>query len=617
MRLRIWFPLVVLGLVSACSDVPTAPETADLPGLETSSPAIALPSAPMVAHFSVGSGGDGTGPTVTTDKLDYQPGDTVTISGSGWWAGETVELLLEEDPATHDPHVFASVADSAGDFENRDFVVQEEHLGVTFTLTATGLTSGLTAGGVFTDGNFNIISSPASLFTAVTYDRFNGSGTCTGSPNSINQSLNYGTNLGLNDGQSIRFTPPAVDGYTFTGYNAGDLTVSSLGGGVLCVSGFQTPAGNPTRVLTLNYAASNTPPTADAGGPYTGNEGSAIQLDGSGSSDSDGTIASYAWSLGTFTNPDGGTCAFVGGVSTGVSPSVTCDDDGTLTVSLIVTDDDGASSAADQATVTVGNVDPVVTIIAPTSYSVWPITGIAGVSSFIDASFTDAGTNDTHTCSVDWGNSTSTAGTVTETQGTGTGTCTLTPLASPYGEAGIYTITVTVTDDDSGAGTATVDIVVYDPEAGFVTGGGWIYSEAGAYKWDELPRGQGHVRLRLEVQEGREQARREHGVPVPRRRHELPQQRLRVAGREPGGHERPVQGNGHGQRRGALQVHAVGGGRLDRPVPDPHLGGERGRARRLRQRLQPGYRPGEHRHSHRREEEVGRRGRRTFRHRVD
>jgi hypothetical protein len=32
--------------------------------------------------------------------------------------------------------------------------------------------------------------------------------------------------------------------------------------------------------------------------------------------------------------------------------------------------------------------------------------------------------------------------------------------------------------------TDTVFIAVYDPSAGFVTGGGWIYSEPGAYKPD-------------------------------------------------------------------------------------------------------------------------------------
>jgi hypothetical protein len=44
---------------------------------------------------------------------------------------------------------------------------------------------------------------------------------------------------------------------------------------------------------------------------------------------------------------------------------------------------------------------------------------------------------------------------------------------------------MTVTDDDTGETSGTVMVVVYDPSAGFVTGGGWIDSPAGAYKPDE------------------------------------------------------------------------------------------------------------------------------------
>jgi hypothetical protein len=46
----------------------------------------------------------------------------------------------------------------------------------------------------------------------------------------------------------------------------------------------------------------------------------------------------------------------------------------------------------------------------------------------------------------------------------------------------VYTVRVTVTDDDTAAVTASFKyVVVYDPSAGFVTGGGWIDSPAGAY----------------------------------------------------------------------------------------------------------------------------------------
>ncbi len=47
---------------------------------------------------------------------------------------------------------------------------------------------------------------------------------------------------------------------------------------------------------------------------------------------------------------------------------------------------------------------------------------------------------------------------------------------------GVYPVAITVSDDDGGSAAAVSDlIIVYDPEGGFVTGGGWFDSSAGAY----------------------------------------------------------------------------------------------------------------------------------------
>lgn len=67
-----------------------------------------------------------------------------------------------------------------------------------------------------------------------------------------------------------------------------------------------------------------------------------------------------------------------------------------------------------------------------------------------------------------------------------------TPLASgsnsvshPYQSPGVYTVTCGVTDTTGGTQTKSYDyVVVYDPTGGFVTGGGWINSPAGAYAPD-------------------------------------------------------------------------------------------------------------------------------------
>ena len=57
--------------------------------------------------------------------------------------------------------------------------------------------------------------------------------------------------------------------------------------------------------------------------------------------------------------------------------------------------------------------------------------------------------------------------------------------AHTYTTAGVYTVTLTVEDDDGDSDQSVFQyIVVYDPSAGFVTGGGWIDSPEGAYAPD-------------------------------------------------------------------------------------------------------------------------------------
>lgn len=57
--------------------------------------------------------------------------------------------------------------------------------------------------------------------------------------------------------------------------------------------------------------------------------------------------------------------------------------------------------------------------------------------------------------------------------------------AHSYAEAGVYTACLTVNDGAVDSAPACTLTVVYDPSAGFATGGGWINSQPGAYKLDE------------------------------------------------------------------------------------------------------------------------------------
>jgi len=97
----------------------------------------------------------------------------------------------------------------------------------------------------------------------------------------------------------------------------------------------------------------NQAPTANAGADQVVNEGSAVTLDGSVSTDADGTIATYAWlqTAGTVVTLD----EAVPSMPTFTAPDVAADE--ILTFELRVTDDDGAGSAADSVSITVSNVN--------------------------------------------------------------------------------------------------------------------------------------------------------------------------------------------------------------------------------------------------------------------
>src|SRR3989442_8911374 len=89
--------------------------------------------------------------TVATQYPDYAPDQTVVIGGSGWQPGETVAIMLHEDPTMCTNRQLTAVADANGDIRNDEFAVDQHDIGVTFTVMATGLSSGLTAQTTFTD----------------------------------------------------------------------------------------------------------------------------------------------------------------------------------------------------------------------------------------------------------------------------------------------------------------------------------------------------------------------------------------------------------------------------------------------------------------------------------
>jgi hypothetical protein len=202
-----------------------------------------------------------------------------------------------------------------------------------------------------------------------------------------------------------------------------------------------------TGVAHFSLGGNPEPIVADAGGPYTINEGDSLTLNGAGSSDPDGDSLSYSWDI----NGDG-----VYFDATGVNPTVSWADlmalggihDGSATynVRLQVEDGNGNVSYSPATTLTVHGVPPTVSIAGP------PYSWVTYQYNFITVTTTDPGSV-YFTLTIDWGDGTSDTLVASNT----------TVQGHVYTLTGNYTISVTARDDGGDTNApATLPISVLD-----------------------------------------------------------------------------------------------------------------------------------------------------------
>jgi DNA/RNA endonuclease G (NUC1) len=179
------------------------------------------------------------------------------------------------------------------------------------------------------------------------------------------------------------------------------------------------------------------PPIAAIGGPAgTITEGATFSLSAAGSQDPNGSITDYTWDFGD------------GVAGSGVSVTHAYAQDGSYTVRLTLTDNDGLVDTA-TFTVTVANVAPVVGAVPDGSLNV-------GATYAVNGTFTDPGA-DAWTATVVWGD-----GSAPEVVPLSGRSFSLTHV---YTAAGSYPVSISIADDDTATDT-THTVTVNEPAPG-------------------------------------------------------------------------------------------------------------------------------------------------------
>jgi hypothetical protein len=218
------------------------PDTSPTPAPE----ATAAPTdAPTVAPTAA--------PTISSDKADYAPGEVVTLAGSNWQAGETVQIYVNDSLESTWSRTVDVIADDQGLIT--DVFALPNWFVATYSVVATGSFSG-SAVATFTDAIQTAISlidsvSPSNVGQAVTFTAtvtyfVSGGGHNAGDPVSEGTVV-FGEDGNVNCGGSgpggfIQLqapTTPNVSGQV-------TFTTSSLTAGSHLIRACYTGTGGPT-----------------------------------------------------------------------------------------------------------------------------------------------------------------------------------------------------------------------------------------------------------------------------------------------------------------------------------------------------------------------------------
>ena len=336
-------------------------------------------------------------PAVQVTAQDSAGSTATSFSG-------TITVAIGSNPGggTLSGTISVSAVNGVATFSNLS--INNPGAGYTLTAAASGLSGAASAA-------FNVTASnqpPTANFTF----------TCSG------LSCSFTSTSSDPDGSIASYRWTFGDGGSSTAQNpshsysgSGSYTVT------LTVTDNQGATSSP-HSATVSVTAPNQPPTAN----FTYNCSAVSCSFTSTSSDPDGSIASYSWTFGD------------GSSSTAQNPSHTFAAGGSYTVTLTVTDNQGATSSPASRTVSVTAPNQAPVVNAGSDQTV-----LLGVLYTLNASFSDPD-NGPWTYTINWGDGSSSSGS-RSTQGSFSAGHTYLGLLTQR------TITVTVTDSRGASGS--------------------------------------------------------------------------------------------------------------------------------------------------------------------
>lgn len=238
--------------------------------------------------------------------------------------------------------------------------------------------------------------------------------------------------------------------------NPGEYTFSvpvglAVGSNMITVSVTEATGCEEVVEVREVTVVENQPPTADAGGPYSVDEGASIGLDGSASDDPDDDPLTFEWDLdynGSTFDVDSS------GSATPTFSAASLDGPNVVTVAVRVTDTEG-ESAVDTAEVTINNVAPSANLLASDSVDEGDDISVA-LSDGFDASPADlsAGLEFAFDCGAGYGSFSVVANT----------TC-------PTSDNGTVAVRAKVRDKDGGESEYSADVTVLNvaPDLGAIS----------------------------------------------------------------------------------------------------------------------------------------------------